>query len=485
MDYLPLFTRVRDLPCLVVGGGAVAVRKVGQLRKAGARVTVVAPDLHAELDTLARDGQITTIRTTFTAAQVNDFRFVIAATDLADVNAAVARAAGNAGLFCNVVDDRETSTAIMPAVVDRAPVIIAVSSGGRAPVLATRIRHLLEEQLPARLGKLADFMERWRGRAKAATSSLEARRKLWNTVLDGRIGSLVLDGREGDADELFEHTLAAGDDSAGIAFIVGAGPGDPELLTLKAARALQSADVVLHDRLVGPDILDIARRDAEFISVGKQAGRQSISQDAINTLLVDKVRAGNRVCRLKGGDPFIFGRGGEEIAALEAAGLAWRVIPGITAASGCAAAAGIPLTHRETARSVALATAHTADDNAGTRWRELAGSADTLVAYMAVNKLAEVCGEMMAGGLDGSHPALLIENGTTADERMVRGTLQNLPTRAAAANVGSPALLIVGAVTALDSVRDEHTPAPGTTTTWLPSATAATAGTAGSTREQI
>lgn len=459
MNYFPVFMRIRDLPCLVAGGGTVGTRKTQQLLRAGARVTVCAPEVSAELRQLAADGQITIRAEVFTPALTDGQRFVIAATADSDVNRTVAAAAHERGLFCNVVDDRETSSAILPAVVDRSPVIVAVSSGGEAPVLAVRVRQQIDTLLAPRLGELAKHMGSWRDRVKQRLSSFAGRRRFWGRVIDGPVAAHVLNNEPALAESATAELLATdpsgNSNTPGIAHIVGAGPGDPELLTLKAVRALNSADVVVHDRLVARAVLDYARKDAEFISVGKQAGQRSISQDEINALLVKLVAEGKVVCRIKGGDPFVFGRGGEEIDALEAAGLPWQVVPGITAAAGCAAAAGIPLTHREVARALTVTTAHTAD---GTEpdWQALAGAEQTVAFYMGVRRLPATCAALIAAGRADTTPAVMIENGTTDKQRLVRGTLADLPELARQANATSPALLIVGEVAALAREQQRH-----------------------------
>jgi len=448
MNYFPAFMRIRDLPCLVAGGGSVGARKTQQLLRAGARVTVCAPDVSAELQQLAADGMIALRIEAFTPELIDGQRFVIAATGDTAVNRAIAVAADERGLFCNVVDDREASSAILPAVVDRSPLIVAISSGGEAPLLAVRIRQQIDTLLAPRLGELARHMGRWRERVKQRFATLAERRRFWDRIINSPVAAHVLNNEPALADSGTREMLSADDSASGIAHIVGAGPGDPELLTLKAVRALNTADVVVHDRLVARAVLDYARKDAEFISVGKQAGKRSISQEEINALLVRLVAEGKTVCRIKGGDPFVFGRGGEEIDALEAAGLAWQVIPGITAAAGCAAAVGIPLTHREVARALTVTTAHTAD---GTEpdWRLLAGAEQTVAFYMGVRKLAATCAALIDAGRDATTPAVMIENGTTDQQRLVRGTLADLPEQARTANVKSPALLIVGEVAAL------------------------------------
>jgi uroporphyrin-III C-methyltransferase/precorrin-2 dehydrogenase/sirohydrochlorin ferrochelatase len=451
MDYFPLFVRLKDTPCLVVGGGEVALRKVKPLLRAAAQITVVAPAVHSELAALGAAGDITIQVKDFNPTEVSGYRFIIAATDDTLINRSVATAANNAGVLCNVVDDRALSTAIMPAIVDRSPLLIAVSSGGESPVLATRIRQQLERMFPPALADLASFAGEWRTTVKNRFKTIAQRRRFWQTILDGPAARQVLAGNQAAAEQSIKAALAEQPVAEGFAWIVGAGPGDPELLTLKAARALASADIILHDRLVAPAILDMARKDAEFISVGKQAGKPSIKQADINTLLVEQVSAGKTVCRLKGGDPFIFGRGGEEIEALNAAGLPWQVIPGITAASGCAAAAGVPLTHRNVARSLTIITAFTADES-DPNWQSLCHAEQTLVFYMAVSKLQHICTNLIAAGKAGDCPALIIENGTTERQRMIKGTLDTMATHATNARVESPAVLMVGPVTELANI---------------------------------
>ena len=461
MDYFPLFARLQNQPCLIVGGGEVALRKAKLLLRAGADLTVLAPNFHAELKRLAQahshKGGLTLHAKHFTPdVSLADYQLIVAATDDEILNAMVAQTAATAGVFCNVVDDREQSTAIMPAIIDRSPIVIAVSSGGASPVLATRIRKQLEQLFPAQFADLAKFADRWRNRVKASFGSITERRRIWQRVFDSTIAEHVLAGDEQLAAKQMEALLDGNPDTSGYAWIAGAGPGDPELLTLKTARALASADVILHDRLVSAAILDMARRDAEFISVGKEAGKPSISQAAINELLVEKVAAGHRVCRLKGGDPFIFGRGGEEIEALQAAGLPWEVIPGITAASGCAAATGTPLTHRQMARSVTLITASMADDTKHD-WSRYSGADQTLVIYMAVKNLQPVCAELINNGRSADTPALIIENGTTVRQRMIRGTLTSIPADAGRAGIGSPAVLIIGHVGTISRLIEQPT----------------------------
>jgi len=465
MDYFPFFARLHGIRCLVVGGGEVAARKVKRLLQAGADITILAPEIHADLVQLAADRALNLRHERFSPECVTEYQLIIAATSDFGVNREVAEAARDAQRFCNVVDDRELSTVIVPAVIDRSPLLIAVTTGGNSPVLATRIRQELEALYPPAIARLAAFTGEWRAAVQEKIEGTAERRRFWQSTLDGHIADLVIAGRHADACAAMESAIDSHAPVHGEAWIVGAGPGDPELLTLKAARLLGAAEVVVHDRLVAPAILEMARRDAQFISVGKQAGKPSIQQQEINDLLVQLVRAGKRVCRLKGGDPFIFGRGGEEIEALEAAGLPWQVVPGITAASGCAAAAGLPLTHRNISRAVILATAQGADDYQPD-WNGLARAGQTVVFYMAVSQLPVISRELMRAGRAATCPAMLIENGSTAQERRIRGTLQTLPQMAISAGVISPALLIIGEVVDLASSQESIQEAAAPASLW-------------------
>lgn len=479
MQYLPVFASLTGQPCLVVGGGAVAERKALQLLAAGARVTVNAPELSPALEAARADGRIEVARRPFDPALVPLQLLVIAATGDRAVNRAVAATARAALRLCNVVDDPAISTYISPSVVDRSPLLIAVSSGGQAPVLARLVRQRLERWLPARLAALAGWAGGWRERVKEALPDVTARRRLWEDVLAGVLDArpgpaqAVLDGRTAEADEALLRLLRqSGDPGAatGEGWIVGAGPGDPGLITATGLHCLQHADVVLHDRLVAPALLACARRDAELIDVGKTGGGASTSQAEINALLLARVRAGQRVCRLKGGDPYVFGRGSEEALALAAAGLPFRVIPGVTAASGCGAYAGIPLTHRQAAHAVTFVTAHrgTGADIADAEtaveepdWQALAALGQTLVVYMSGRRLAAVSDALCRHGRPAGTPAAVVMGGTTHDQRVVTGTLGDIAANAAAAGVSSPAILYVGDVVALRERLDWFRPAAG------------------------
>ncbi len=462
MQYLPIFADLTGQPCLVVGGGNVAERKVAQLLAAGARVTVNAPALSPGLAADAAAGRLEVVLRPFDPALIPLQLLVIAATSDRAVNHAVAAAARSALCLCNVVDDPEVSTFISPSIVDRSPLLVAVSSGGQAPVLARLVRQQLESWLPAGLGALAAWAGSWRERVKAKLPDVTARRRLWEQLLKG-----ALDARPGLAQDVIGGRLAAADavlaaalesesrgetraTGPGEAWLVGAGPGAPELLTLRGLYLLQHADVVLYDRLVAPALLAYARRDAELINVGKTGGGPSTSQAAINALLIEKVQAGHRVCRLKGGDPYVFGRGSEEALALADAGLPFQVVPGITAASGCAAYAGIPLTHRDAAHAVTFVSAHLGADQAPD-WQRLAALGQTLVVYMAGRRVAEVCAALLQHGRPGATPAAVVMAGTTDQQVCVAGTLDDIAGTLRAVGLLSPAILYVGDVVELRS----------------------------------
>jgi uroporphyrin-III C-methyltransferase/precorrin-2 dehydrogenase/sirohydrochlorin ferrochelatase len=439
MDYLPVFLQLKARPVVVVGGGRVAARKVDLLRRTGARITIVAPDLLDELRELAAKGELQYIPSLFTPSHVTGAAAVVAATGLTEVNAAVSAAAQRQHIPVNVVDDPAASTFIFPAIVDRSPILIAISSGGQAPVLARRIREQMEALLPARLGALARFMGERREAVKRALRTA-ARRSFWERIVGGIVGVRVFTTN-------LTRSAATGGRGLGECYLIGAGPGDPDLLTLRALQLLQQADVILYDRLVPAAVLERARREAERVFVGKQAGNHT-AQERINELLVHYARLGLRVARLKGGDPFIFGRGGEEIEVLAAHGIPYIVVPGITAALGAAASANIPLTHRKLAQSVTFVTGHVLDDEA-LDWNSLAGARQTVVFYMGVGHLPQIVAKLRAAGASADHPAAVVERATLPEQRTLRGTLETIASLAQAANVAPPALLIVGDVAAL------------------------------------
>jgi uroporphyrin-III C-methyltransferase / precorrin-2 dehydrogenase / sirohydrochlorin ferrochelatase len=449
MQHLPLFTDLAQRAVLVVGGGAVAERRVALLLEARADVTVIAPRIGEKLAELAAEGRIAHLARPFGQESLEPYWLVIAATDDRAVNAAVAAAATAAKRFCNVVDDHELCTFVMPAIVDRAPVTIAIGSSGLSPVLSRWIKGVVETLLPARLGKLAELAGRWRQRVREQLPDATERRHFWERVVTGTVAEHTFAGRDDDAERALAESLASfkTDDAArrGEAYLVGAGPGSIDLITIRGRQLLATADVVLYDRLVAAELLQYARRDAELICVGKSPRRPSISQKQLNRLLVSLVQAGKRVCRLKGGDPFIFGRGGEELEALAEASLKFQVVPGVSAAEGCAAYAGIPLTLRGVAQAVLLTTGHTRDD--GTPIVAEFQPGHTLALYMGVAQYAEISAALIANGHSSETPVAVVESGTTERQRVVRTTLGSLGAAQAALDIRPPALLIVGETT--------------------------------------
>jgi uroporphyrin-III C-methyltransferase / precorrin-2 dehydrogenase / sirohydrochlorin ferrochelatase len=453
IDYLPVFLRLGSQRVVLVGGGVVALRKATWLLKAGARPAVVAPRLHRRLARHAARGEVIHLGATFSPEQLDGAVAVIAATDDPAINRAASLAARARNLPVNVVDDPELSTFVFPAIIERSPILVAVGTGANAPVLARRVRAQIEALLPARLGALARFMGARRaaiGRSLAAV----ARRAFWERIVAGPVAAAVLRGDEPAAERAFSRELRAAQLTApktpgrglGEVYLIGAGPGDPDLLTLRALQLLQQADVILYDRLVGAEVLERARRDAERIFVGKEYGERG-QQQRINELLVRLAREGKRVARLKGGDPLVFGRGGEELEALAAHDIPCTVVPGITAALGAAAAAALPLTHRRLARSVSFVSGHDLDV-APEEWRFFADPRHTVVFYMGLAQLPGIVARLRAAGAMPAHPAALIERATLAQQRIVRGSLEEISARALALAIEPPALLITGDVAA-------------------------------------
>jgi len=450
--YFPVFFDLREQPVLVVGGGEVALRKISLLERTGARITLVAPDVAPELMARGSAGSLTIHTREFIESDLDGARLVIVATSQRIINRWIAGLADAHRIPVNVVDDRDASRFIVPAMVDRDPVLIAISTGGTSPVLARRLRERLEALIPARFGEFALWLRGLRGTSLDRLRDTQERRRFFETIVDGAAGKRFFEGDARGAMSIAQQllaTTAAAPRAAGEVALVGAGPGDPELLTLKALRALQDADVILHDRLVSPAILDLARRDATLIGVGKTAGCKSTSQQEINALMVEHALLGKRVVRLKGGDPFVFGRGGEELETLVRAGIQFSVIPGITAALGVGAYAGIPLTHRDYAHSVTFVTGHADKSGREPDWRALASPGATAVFYMGLVRLAHITRKLLEHGAPTALPAALVAHGTLANQRVVTATVGSIVDAAAAAELESPALLIVGEVVAL------------------------------------
>ncbi|ATP45819.1 siroheme synthase CysG [Pseudomonas kermanshahensis] len=450
MDYLPLFHKLQGGRVLVVGGGEIALRKARLLADAGAALRVVAPEVDGQLAALAREGGGEVLVRGYQAPDLVGCRLVIAATDDAGLNAQVSADAQALNLPVNVVDAPALCTVIFPAIVDRSPLVVAVSSGGDAPVLARLIRAKLEAWIPSAYGELAGLAARFRHQVKRLYPDVNQRRGFWENVFQGPIAERQLAGQGAEAERLLQAMVdGAPVQQGGEVYLVGAGPGDPDLLTFRALRLMQQADVVLYDRLVAPAIIDMCRRDAERIYVGKRRADHAVPQDQINRLLVDLAKQGKRVLRLKGGDPFIFGRGGEEIEQLAEQGIPFQVVPGITAASGCSAYGGIPLTHRDYAQSVRFVTGHLKDGTSNLPWDDLVAPAQTLVFYMGLVGLPTICAELIRHGRAASTPAALVQQGTTRNQRVFTGTLADLPALVAQHEVHAPTLVIVGEVVQL------------------------------------
>ena len=449
MEYLPVFLNLRNRLTLVVGGGAVAARKVELLLKAHARVRVVALSLNPELALFRDAGRIEYLAAAFEPEHFSGVAFAIAATDSRLVNQRVASCGQARGVFVNVVDDAEASTAIMPSIVDRSPIVVAIGTAGQSPTLARRLRAQLEAMLPERLGELARWAGEVRERIRLALPDPLRRRRFWDQLFAGNLASAVLAGRLREVEPMLAAQLrdAQSDASAGRGevYLIGAGPGDPDLLTLRALQLLQQADVVLYDRLVSAAVLERVRRDASRIDVGKQSGQHRTTQDRIHSLLLEHARRGMRVARLKGGDPFIFGRGGEEIDLLRQAGIPVIVVPGVTAALGAAASAQIPLTQRGLAPSVTFVTA-TGDGASELNWAALSAPAQTVVFYMGVAQLPRIVEHLRAHGAPAERPAAIVERATLPDQRVTGGSLGNIVELAQRTQVAAPALLIVGEV---------------------------------------
>lgn len=452
MNYLPLFHNIQHCHCLVVGGGEVALRKVRLLLDAKAKVSMVAPTFCEELQQLATVEKLELLTGNYSKSYLQqDIVLVIAATDDRKVNVTVAGDARSANIAVNVVDDPAHSTVIFPSIIDRSPVQIAISSAGNAPVLARLLRTKLESLIPQKMGRLAELAGRYREKAKEKLSGA-GRKAFWEEVFDGQVAEQVYANNLELAENLLKDRLENFEErTLGEVYLVGAGPGDPDLLSFRALRLMQQADVVLYDRLVSREILNLVRRDATRIYVGKTAGDHPVSQENINQKLVDYAKQGNRVVRLKGGDPFIFGRGGEEIEKLTENGIPFQVVPGITAASGCSTYAGIPLTHRDYAQSVHFIAGHLRSGKLDLNWPELVQPNQTLVFYMGLNGMETIFQQLMVHGLDKETPAALIEKGTSQRQRVFIGDLETLPGIVREKEARAPTLIIVGHVVSLQS----------------------------------
>jgi len=447
--FFPMFFRIEERPCLVVGGGEVAARKVDQLLKAKAEVHVVAPDLCEKLSNLSKNGTIQHDNSIFSEDLLTKYVLIIAATNDSKVNLTVSKFANNHNIPINVVDAPELCMFIMPSVIDRGPVQVAISTGGASPVLARLLRARLESVIPSAYGRLAELMSLFREQAKSHFPEMRHRHRFWENIVQGPIAELLFSGQEQAAKDALAREFSEpgrGVDKCGEVYLVGGGPGDPDLLTFRALRLMQQAEVVLYDRLVASAIVDLVRKDAERIYVGKESDKHTVPQEEIIQLLIKLAKEGKRVLRLKGGDPFIFGRGGEEIESLAAEGVPFQVVPGITAAAGCSSYAGIPLTHRDYAQACVFVTGHMKDGELSLNWDMLARPNQTIVVYMGLQGVEALVTNLLKQGMSAEMPVAIVQQGTTPEQRVVIATLGTLKNVAESEDIQPPSMLIIGKV---------------------------------------
>jgi uroporphyrin-III C-methyltransferase/precorrin-2 dehydrogenase/sirohydrochlorin ferrochelatase len=456
MQALPIFLNIKNRPCVVIGGGDVAMRKVSMLLKADAAITLYSPEICHELQDLVAAEKIKYVQknfepTNFDKSLLQGACMVIAATDDEAVNEAVSLAAKEQNIPVNVVDAPALCTFTMGSIIDRSPVVIAISSEGNAPVLARYIRTKIETMLPAGYGRIAAIAGEFREQVKTKFATTQLRRRFWEGVLQGPIVERVLAGQEQAARDLLQNILDDTDVTAnkGEVYLVGGGPGDPDLLTFRALRLMQQCDVCVYDKLVSPEVMEMVRRDAELIFVGKSRDQHTMPQEEINELLARLALQGKRVLRLKGGDPFIFGRGGEEIETLMERGVPFQVVPGITAANGVSSYAGIPLTHRDYAQACLFITGHHKDGSIDMDWVAMSRPNQTVVIYMGLVGLKEICEKLIAHGVSASMPAAVVQQGTTQKQKVVAATLADLAEKVHAAEMKPPCLTIIGEVVKL------------------------------------
>ncbi len=452
MKYFPVFFDINNKRCLVVGGGDVAARKVALMCRAGAQVTVVSPELCESLQNRLANKEIIYEARGFENNDLEACALIVAATDDQAVNKLVSELAHSKCIPVNVVDQPDLCSFIVPSIIDRSPVQVAVSTGGASPVLARLLRARLETMIPSAYGRLADLMSEFRDKVKERITTEGKRRRFWEDVAQGPIAEMIFSGKEDAARDAMHAAVdeaQASKGDRGEVYLVGAGPGDPDLLTFRALRLLQQADVIVYDRLVSEEILDMARRDADLIYVGKERDKHTLPQDDINLLLARVAKSGKRVLRLKGGDPFIFGRGGEEIETLMQEGINFQIVPGITAAAGAASYAGIPLTHRNYAQSVTFVTGHLKDGTMDLNWPALAHPNQTLVVYMGLLGVKTLCSKLIEHGLSEKTPMALVQKATTRQQKVLIGTLKSMPELLETANIKPPTLIIVGEVVTL------------------------------------
>lgn len=452
MKHLPAFIDLKNRPVVVVGGDAMASRRTAMVQRAGGKVRVIAPELSRDFETC---GTFEHLARKFEASDLDNATLIYVACESdPDYETDVANLAQERGVLVNVADRSDISSFIMPSIVDRAPIVVAISSGGEAPILARMLRAKLESLVPAAIGTLATFAGSYRDRVKEIIPDTARRRRFWERVADGSVAENILGlkpiAAKARMEELLDAARADLDiEPAGEVYLVGSGPGDPDLLTFRALRLMQQTDVVLHDRLVPDGILELVRRDADRIYVGKKQGDHSMKQEEISRTLVKLAKEGKRVLRLKGGDPFVFGRGGEEIEMLSAEGVSFQVVPGISAANGCAAYAGIPLTHRDHAQACVFVTGHAKDGRLDLNWNALVQPNQTVVVYMGLISLAQVMSEMMAHGADPKTLVAVVDKGTRIDQQVITGEIGSIVEDVEKAEFGGPAIVIIGSVVSL------------------------------------
>lgn len=450
VEYLPLFINLQNRSVLVIGGGTVATRKIIILQRAGANIKIVSRTLCAELIKMLSSPTISWVSKVFDPIMLDTVFFVIVATNDIHLNNLVYQNAEKRHVFINTVDDKNKCSCIFPSIVDRTPILIGISSSGTAPVLARILREKIELLLPKYIGMLAKFAGIWRNTIKERIKDIVCRRRFWEKVFyHGHVAALIEQNFVKEANKFIQRALDTGHYNAkrGSVALVGAGPGDRELLTIRGLQIMQKADVILYDYLVNDDILELARRDIDKICVGKRAGKHLMSQEKINALMIKFARHGNRVVRLKGGDPFIFGRGGEELQAISAVGIPVQVVPGITAGIGIAAYAGIPLTHRKYAHSVVFITGHCVNNNNELNWKIFSDHQQTLVIYMGKINAINISKNLILHGRNMYTPVAVIERGTYKDQRVFIGNLMELGNLVD--TIRNPALLIIGDVVSL------------------------------------
>jgi uroporphyrin-III C-methyltransferase/precorrin-2 dehydrogenase/sirohydrochlorin ferrochelatase len=461
LNALPIFIDLTNQAVAVVGAGTSAARRSELALRAGAQVRVYAPSLGDDFHDLAGHERLTHVTRDPTGDDLAGCRIVFCATGDLAADTRVADLARRARCLVNVADNPDLCDFIMPSIVDRSPLLIAISTGGASPVFARLIRARLESTIPASYGKLVEFVARYRDQINRRIRDSVGRRRFWERLLEGPIADRVIDGNEAAATVEMERALAETrspdePEARGEVYLVGAGPGDPDLLTFRALRLMQRADVVLHDRLIGDGLINLVRRDAERIYVGKLPQDHTLPQDQIGALMVKLAREGKRVLRLKGGDPFMFGRGGEEIEMLAEAGIPFQVVPGVTAANGCAAYAGIPLTHRDHAQACVFVTGHGRNGKTDVDWNLLLQPHHTVAIFMGLGQLGELMAEYIARGGSPDLPVAVVDNGTRPNQRVVTGTLATIATLVGEAGLKGPAMIIVGTVVTLrDKLRPD------------------------------